>query len=481
MADGFKRSIEKRTQRQSGQAIVLIALMMVGLMGILGMAIDGGGLFFLHRDTQNAVDAALIAALYAKCTGNRAELESQPDPDGTYANLYEKSIHLAALNAASKNGFTHGVNADITIESNYQPPESSNDRYIRVQIRAGKPSYFIQLVYPEPLEVTTSGVGYCEPSMVGLLPQAAIFSTRDTSDCNMSSNHVSIGNGGNSNFVVSGSIFAQSGNPTCAIMGRGNSSFTVSGACQAAGGFNENNLDCGSYEPNQPKWPSQNPLNGMSRPSCVPGENKMTAAELEAVKNLGIGTFSVGYKPGTYSSLSISNKDSVYLAPGLYCFKNSGEGIKQTGGLLYGDEVLLYFEPAANGDPANNGIHRNGGTVYLQSPAERCIPGSGQGATCNYRGLLVWKDTTRDVISDAGGNKNQLHLNGNGSDDQWIGMFYAPATECTFEGTSNATVTGMLVCYSVRGSGGGNRDKNLVVSYEVPDFLNTPPKVSLTE
>lgn len=55
-------------QLQSGQAIVLMALMMLGLMAALGLAIDGGGLFFLHRDTQNATDA---------CGGNLRSLHQR--------------------------------------------------------------------------------------------------------------------------------------------------------------------------------------------------------------------------------------------------------------------------------------------------------------------------------------------------------------------------------------------------------------------
>ena len=34
---------------QSGQAIVLIALMMVGLLGMTGLALDGGSLLLLQR------------------------------------------------------------------------------------------------------------------------------------------------------------------------------------------------------------------------------------------------------------------------------------------------------------------------------------------------------------------------------------------------------------------------------------------------
>jgi len=53
-----------RVGRQSGQAIVLIALIMVVLLGFLGLAIDGGGAYLDRRSMQGAVDAAALAAAY---------------------------------------------------------------------------------------------------------------------------------------------------------------------------------------------------------------------------------------------------------------------------------------------------------------------------------------------------------------------------------------------------------------------------------
>src|SRR3954454_15500212 len=81
----------KRASVQSGQAIVLMALTMVGLLGFTGLAVDGGGLFFLQRDAQNATDAAVIAATYARCTGATST-----------------EIVTAGVAAAEANGFFNG-------------------------------------------------------------------------------------------------------------------------------------------------------------------------------------------------------------------------------------------------------------------------------------------------------------------------------------------------------------------------------------
>src|SRR5256885_874777 len=49
-------------RRQSGQAIVLIALMLTVLIGMVAIAIDGSRAYALRRDLQAATDAAALAA-----------------------------------------------------------------------------------------------------------------------------------------------------------------------------------------------------------------------------------------------------------------------------------------------------------------------------------------------------------------------------------------------------------------------------------
>ncbi len=46
---------------EHGQAIVLVALMMTGLIAVVGLVTDGGLVFSQRRDLQNAADAAALA------------------------------------------------------------------------------------------------------------------------------------------------------------------------------------------------------------------------------------------------------------------------------------------------------------------------------------------------------------------------------------------------------------------------------------
>ncbi len=138
---------------------------MVALIGVLGLSVDGGGLLFLYRDARNATDAATLAAAYARCT------------DG---DLVE-----AGLSTADRNGFDNdGTDNFVTITN---PPETGvgigDLDYINVKIRAFKPSYFIQIVYPDALWVTTEATGFCrEPFNSAVV--GAIFGLSD--GCNQS-------------------------------------------------------------------------------------------------------------------------------------------------------------------------------------------------------------------------------------------------------------------------------------------------------
>jgi hypothetical protein len=152
-----KQTQKQRTlvpQAESGQTVILMAFLMIALLGMLGLAIDGGRLFFAHRDAQNAVDSAIIAASYALCTGG--------DPEA------------AAHQAIRDNGFIHNGD-DVRVVVAYPPIRDFSDLeaagitidlqyYIDVYLTVSIEPYFIQFVYDGALEMTTDGVGYCEPA-----------------------------------------------------------------------------------------------------------------------------------------------------------------------------------------------------------------------------------------------------------------------------------------------------------------------------
>ena len=81
-----------RRQRQSGQAIVLIALLILVLFGMLGLAIDSGRAYVDRRDQQAAVDAAALAA--GDWYENYNDIYGASFPNAK--SVYQSNLHLYA-------------------------------------------------------------------------------------------------------------------------------------------------------------------------------------------------------------------------------------------------------------------------------------------------------------------------------------------------------------------------------------------------
>jgi Flp pilus assembly protein TadG len=91
----------RRRDRQDGQAIVLIALVLVVLCGMLGLAIDSGRAYVDRRGLQDAVDAATLAA------GDDYENFGQQAAAFNNATaVFERSLSLPAPSSSSTFGNT---------------------------------------------------------------------------------------------------------------------------------------------------------------------------------------------------------------------------------------------------------------------------------------------------------------------------------------------------------------------------------------
>src|SRR5258706_2839992 len=75
---------------QGGQAIVLIALLILVLFGMLGLAVDSGRAYVDRRDQQSAVDAAALAA--GDWYENYADLYGSTFPNAKA--VYQANLHL---------------------------------------------------------------------------------------------------------------------------------------------------------------------------------------------------------------------------------------------------------------------------------------------------------------------------------------------------------------------------------------------------
>jgi len=86
----FMRKDGKRGGPQGGQAIVLIALLILVLFGMLGLAVDSGRAYVDRRDQQSAVDASALAA--GDWYENFSDLYGSTLPNAKA--VYESNLHL---------------------------------------------------------------------------------------------------------------------------------------------------------------------------------------------------------------------------------------------------------------------------------------------------------------------------------------------------------------------------------------------------
>ena len=118
----------KTNRFERGQALIVIALALVGIIGIAGLVIDGGNAFQDRQQAQNAADAAALASAYARIQGG--------------------SMVDAAMASAAANGFSNdGVKNIISL---YTPPRdgphAGDIEYIQVIIRSTVTTYFMRVV-----------------------------------------------------------------------------------------------------------------------------------------------------------------------------------------------------------------------------------------------------------------------------------------------------------------------------------------------
>src|SRR5213082_1012993 len=129
---------------QNGQAIVLVALLILVLFGMLGLAIDSGRAYVDRRDQQAAVDAAALAA--GDWYANFSDLYGSTLPNAKL--LYQTDLHLYAGPTSDTDtityagGYTLVITATDTQFNGYQFSFTSTHNFplAFIQIFGGNPS-----------------------------------------------------------------------------------------------------------------------------------------------------------------------------------------------------------------------------------------------------------------------------------------------------------------------------------------------------
>jgi uncharacterized membrane protein len=158
----------KPKSQERGQALVIIALAVVGLFGFSALAIDGSRVFSDRRNAQNAADTAALSAALAKI---RIEPYVQAAEVRAKSNGYvtdtDSTVEVALCSALDGTpDACLGVPMPTTLST---PPTAAElaqldlANYIRVKITSTIPATFARIVGRQEFTNIVTAVAYSGP------------------------------------------------------------------------------------------------------------------------------------------------------------------------------------------------------------------------------------------------------------------------------------------------------------------------------
>ena len=407
-----------KQNKPQGQALIIIALALVGLIGIVGLVVDGGNAFLDRRNAQNAADAAALAAALARIRGGQ--------------DMVATAFASAAQNGYNNDGVTNSVEL-------FSPPKdgphSDNVEYIQIIITSHVDTYFARVVGRSKITNVVQAVARTKSSENSqLLNGIAIASLAPSSNCG---NQKSFWIHGDATLEISGGgVFINSNNETCALLQHGNGSIHVND------GFTINVVGGASI---------QKPL--LFTPGVTVGAGPINypppffMPDIECDENPAqVSEDGTTMTPGTWAD-EFPPQGVTQLEAGVYCLEN---GMKINGPLV-GNNVVF---KVSQGE-----VHFGNANIVLDAP------NSGDNA-----GLLIYLPQE---------NNSKVTLNG-GSESVIEGTILAPASPIVINGNSSSSgFQSQIIGYTIEV--GGSANVALVYS-DAQNFNSwTMPEVQLSE
>lgn len=407
----------KQIHSQSGQAIILVALTMVGLLAVAGLALDAGGLYFLNRDAQNAADSAAVAGAYALCTNGDAA-----------------SIRHAALDAARSQGFDNDGSTNwVTVNT---PPtrgsKAGDPHYVEVIVRARKPAVLVQIVVDDPLEISSRAVSFCGMESVAA-PSGDVYALFGAST--VCENPIDWP--GNQNTVI-GSVHS---NRTYNQPGSNNS---VSGNASAVGSIlsmGSNNVFSGSQCAG-----TGCPLSG------VPVQPMPVTISIADFKPGGLFSTDPNYHNAGSSIINVA----TLRAQGWM----TGSTIQP--GIYYTSNNIVISEDNVIGN----------GVTFVTYAGTITLSGNNQVMSPYVGNLLTFSNAKSCGCQPC--NTTVINLSGQGN--QWSGNIYSPQAQTELSGV----MTGTTIHGCIYGNNIRLNSKNATVICQ-PDDTESSPTISISE
>jgi Flp pilus assembly protein TadG len=147
MSERRPRNGSIRREGQRGQAIILFALSLVGLLAMSGLVLDGGGAYAQRRGGQDASDLAAVAGATAYANSFAG------GGTQTQATTNAESV---ARQLASYNGYTADAGHDVTVDVTVSAAALSGQTLVTVSITKPHLNAFASVIGQPSWDVTTA-------------------------------------------------------------------------------------------------------------------------------------------------------------------------------------------------------------------------------------------------------------------------------------------------------------------------------------
>ena len=450
---------------ESGQAIVLLVFGMIVLMGMAGLAIDGGNLYAQKRRGQAAVDNAALA--YA--------LELSQGTGSSFGQT-------RATTVLSSNGYVNGEDSVTITMINPVPGYTNPDSYVEVILTQTVPTALIHLVYGGPATYSARATAHGtapQPLMSGYALAAL------KPGCDGSSTISVQGRGGGSSggttITGAGAFVNASCSDALDTSGSGEQFWITGGSypINVVGGVNGSNCPSSPQPPTTscnfnpapttgvtsvPQDPIQN-TPAATPPTC--GPSRTLSTELNDADGAIV-------RPGTYTSFQPATNDpTVIMSSGVYCV--SGTISQGQNGVTGTTGVLIYLTTSgAKLDFSGQGDATLSAPTDSDCAAARLTTGdTSDDWKCTYTDIVIYKITgsnsceQSDVVIDLTG----------GTSLNVTGLIYAPYSLARYGGSGSFTMTGQSLVACVKFNGNGS----INITYDPDKTYVPPPSLQLTK
>lgn len=411
----------RQRNSERGQALIIIAIALVVLMGMVGLVIDGGNAFLDRRNAQNAADSAALAAALARIRGGQG-------------------LTATVLASAARNGYTNdGTTNTVTVHvPPISGPNEGDIEYIQVIIVSHVRTHIASIFGWKEFINQVQAVARSKPSEAKeVLQGEAVISLAPTSNC-MDKKAFWI-HGDTTLDVTGGGVFINSNNKDCALIQQGNGSIHIQGSNQIS--------VVGGASIQKPQLLTPSVIIGSAATSYPP---PFFMPEINCGDEVAqISADGASMTPGNWDE-KFPPAGVTNLEPGVYCLAAGFE--------ITGNQTLTGHNVTFN---------VTGGEVQFGGNANLSLDAPDEG---DYKGLLIYLPIEND---------SQVVLNG-GSTSAFTGTILAPASEIVINGNNSPSgFHSQIIGYRVTADG----SSKVVIVYKNSENYDaiTMPEIQLSQ